>query len=349
MKKTILLLCGGQSGEHQVSLRSALSIIRELPKDQYDLIPVAIDHHGQWWTGDPLIQFPEDPEKIRLASNLKAIQLTGKQVEGRTIDCAFSVLHGRFGEDGCMQGALEMAGIPYIGSGVLGSAMAMDKDITKRLALHEGLKTAPYHLTRDTDPERPTYSDVAEQLGDTLFVKPAAQGSSLGISKATDTLSFEAALDLAFQYDRKVIIEKAMVGREIELAVLGNENPIVSKPGEILVTEEFYSYEAKYILNNTKLEIPASVSSELEARLQEAAIRTYRCLELRGLARIDFFVDEQEEIWLNEPNTLPGFTSISMYSMMFAASGVSYPELVTKLIEFGIESAKRDQRIKQER
>ena len=240
MKKTILLLCGGQSGEHQVSLRSGLSVFDALPTDHYDVVFVGVDHDGTWLTGTPLIQFPDDPKEIRLAANLQRAHWTKNTLNGQVIDCVFSVLHGQFGEDGCMQGALEMARLPYVGSGVLGSAIAMDKDITKRLALQAGVKTAPYLLIRHSDALRPTYAEAANQLGSTLFVKPAAQGSSLGISKVTNEAAYLKALEFAFQYDHKVIVEKAIQGREIEIAVLGNNNPIVSQPGEVIPFEEFY-------------------------------------------------------------------------------------------------------------
>jgi len=338
MKKTVLLLCGGRSEEHQVSLRSGLSVIQQFPLDQYNLLAVVIGKDGLWYTGDPLVLNPLDPKAIEIAPGLRQVELKNGTIEDTPIDCAFSVLHGQYGEDGCMQGLFEMAGIPQVGSGVLGSAVAMDKDITKRLALHDGIKTAPYLCLRRSDNEFPSYAEAASQLGDTLFIKPASQGSSVGISKATDQPSYQKALELAFKFDPKVLVEQAIVGREIELAVLGNQEPLISVPGEIKVTEDFYSYEAKYILNNTELCIPADLPPETTERLQHAAAEVFSCLELQGLARVDFFLDSEGEIWLNEPNTLPGFTSISMYAKLFGATGIPYPELLSRLIELALET-----------
>jgi len=337
MKKTVLLLCGGYSEEHQVSLRSGLSVIAQFPTERFNLLPVVVDRCGGWWTGDPLVSDLEDPKKIKISPNLRPVSLKNKQVDGQVIDCVFSVLHGQFGEDGCMQGLFEMAGIPQVGSGVLGSAMAMDKDVTKRLVMFEGINTAPYLCLRSTDQGFPSYAEATKKLGGTLFIKPASQGSSVGISKATDEVSYQQGIKLAFQFDRKVLVEQAIVGREIELAVLGNHHPVVSVPGEIKVTEDFYSYEAKYILENTGLEIPAELPESTTTALQEAATQVFTCLELSGLARVDFFLDEQSQIWLNEPNSLPGFTSISMYAKLFEASGIAYPELLTRLVELALE------------
>ncbi|MDT8445970.1 MAG: D-alanine--D-alanine ligase family protein [bacterium] len=345
MKETILVLMGGPSGEHEVSLRSGVSILREMNRDRFELIPVGLSKDGRWLTGDPLVAHPEDPKKICLAENLREVRLEQGQLEGRSIDAVFSVVHGTWGEDGCMQGFLDIAGVPYVGSGVLGSSVGMDKDLTKRLTLFEGIKTADFMVLRDSD-ERPSWGQVAARLGKAVFVKPAAQGSSLGISKAKDEASFTKALDLAFLYDRKLVVESAITGREIELAVLGNDQLEVSLPGEILPEEEFYTYEAKYILNTTKLVIPADLSGDLIERLQETARRAFRALELRGFARMDFFVDADQEIWFNEPNTLPGFTSISMYPKLFAASGLSYPQLLERLIDLAKEEFAGKARLK---
>ena len=349
MKPRVLLLCGGQSGEHQVSLRSGLSVIRELPKDKYDLVAVAIDKQGRWWTGSPLVQNPDNPETIALAPGLTQVRLEGDQLLGKKVDCVFSVLHGTYGEDGAMQGFLEMSKVAFVGPGVLGSAVAMDKEMTKRLLLFEGLKTAPYLVLRDTDKVRPTYAQAVEKLGPVLFVKPSAQGSSLGISKVKNEAQYQTALDFAFRYDRKILVEKGIVGREIELSVLGNDQLTVSLPGEIKPAEEFYSYEAKYILDNTTLVIPVPLPGKLVARLQEAAARVFRCLELKGMARVDFFVDAQEEIWVNEPNTLPGFTSISMYPKLMQTVGISYPELLDRLVQLGLEDAAKRSKLSRDR
>jgi len=336
MKLNILILCGGPSGEHPVSLRSALSVLKAIDQTRFNPFLVALDYEGRWVTGDPLVQDPDDPKNIRLAQGLREVRLEQGCVEGKKIDCVFSVIHGTWGEDGSMQGFLEMQNLPYVGSGVLGSAMGMDKEVMKRLFKEAGIQSAPYLAVRNYEP-RPSWEQACSKLGQVLFIKPASQGSSLGITRATNKESYLKGLEEAFGCDKKVLIEKGIKGREIELSVLGNHELQVSVAGEIVPEELFYSYEAKYILNTTKLLIPAPVSAKLLERLQAQAKAVFRCMELEGFARIDFFVDENEEIWANEPNTLPGFTSISMYSKMFEASGIPYSQLISKLIELGLE------------
>lgn len=337
MKQTLLVLMGGVSGEHEVSLRSGSSVLTHLNPERFEALPVAIGKDGRWLTGEPLVLDAKDPAKTRLAENLREVRLDQGCIEGRKIDCVFSVIHGTWGEDGCMQGLLEMARLPYIGAGVAGSAIGIDKDLTKRLTLQAGIKTADFVALKKGQPT-PSWAEVTAQLGQPVFIKPASQGSSLGISKAKDEAGYQAGLAEAFLFDTKVVVEAAITGRELELAVLGNgPDLLVSPPGEILPEEEFYTYEAKYLLNTTRLEVPAKLEPALVERLQSAAKQAFLALELKGFARMDFFVDTEGEIWFNEPNTLPGFTSISLYPKLIGLLGIDYAELLERLVDLALE------------
>lgn len=348
--QTILIICGGESGEHEVSLQSAHSIASFIPRDRYRPLLVGIDKQGRWLTGDPLFENVDDPSRIALAEGLKPAVLSDRELNGERVDAVFPIIHGTHGEDGSLQGLLQMQHLPYVGSGVLGSAVGMDKDIMKRLLLHAGLNCVPYEVIYSWQKERPVYQELSERLGPVLFVKPCNLGSSVGISRIEKDLEFESALQHAFAFDNKVIVEKAIDGREIEVSVLGNEHPQASLPGEIIPGGDFYSYDAKYIdSDKTRLVIPADLSRDSVSRIQAVACRSFQILELSGLARADFFVEADGRIWINELNTLPGFTKISMYPKLWEASGLAYPELIHRLLQLAVERFTADERLKRNR
>ncbi len=345
--QTIVVLCGGESGEHEVSLQSAKSIIEYIPKDRYRVIPVGISKNGQWLSGDPLFADENDPSNIRLAEGLNEVRLERGKLNGEQIDAIFPIIHGTYGEDGCLQGLLQMQHVPYVGSGVLGSAVGMDKDIMKRLLIHDGIRCARHKVIYYWQENRPQYEDLADELGSILFVKPANLGSSIGISKCRNRDEYEKAVDYALQFDKKIIVEEFIEGQEIELSVLGNENVEVSIAGEIIPSEDFYSYDAKYIESDTtELKIPAKLADGVLDNLQPAAEKIYRLLELEGLTRIDFFVKKNGDIYLNEVNTLPGFTNISMYPKLWEASGIPYPELIHRLVQLAIDRFNVEKKLK---
>jgi len=342
--QTIMILCGGESGEHEVSLQSANSIIKFIPKDRYQTIAVGISKTGEWLTGDLLFENEDDPSKICLSNNLIPAKFENKQLNGQPVDVVFPIIHGTYGEDGCIQGLLQLQHIPYVGSGVLGSSVGMDKDIMKRLFLHEGLNCAKHMVIYSWQKTKPTYNEVKAELGAILFVKPCNLGSSVGISKVTKEDEYRAAIDLALNYDNKILVEECIKGREIEISVLGNEVTEVSLPGEIIPESGFYSYDAKYIdSETTRLEIPAKLEKEIIDEIGSIAKTSFRLLELSGLARVDFFVEDDTKIWINEVNTLPGFTNISMYPKLWSACGVNYSDLIHRLIQLAIERSIREE------
>ncbi len=348
--QTVIVLCGGESGEHEVSLLSAKSIIQYIPKDRYKVIPVGIDKSGYWLTGNPLFQNEDDPSNISLAENLESAVFERGKLNGNKVDAVFPIIHGTYGEDGCLQGLLELQHVPYVGAGVLGSAVGMDKDIMKRLLIPEGIRCARHKVIYKWQEKIPSYEETAARLGDILFVKPCNLGSSVGISKCRDAGEYDQAVAYALQFDKKVIVEEYVEGREIEVSVLGNEKVEVSVPGEIIPGEEFYSYNSKYIDSDaTQLKIPAELDSGTVTEIQEVAVKAFSLLELSGLSRIDFFVKASGEVWLNEVNTLPGFTHISMYPKLFEASGIPYPELIHRLIQLAIKRHDLDNSLKRQK
>jgi D-alanine-D-alanine ligase len=348
--QTILILCGGESGEHEVSLQSANSIARFIPVDRYRAILVGIDKNGQWVTGDPLFKNADDPSRIALADDLEPAVLAGRLINGEKIDAVFPIIHGTHGEDGALQGLLQMHHLPYVGSGVLGSAVGMDKDVMKRLLLYAGLNCARHVVLYSWGSKQPGYNELTETLGPVLFVKPCNLGSSVGISKVSKESEYEQALAHAFEFDNKIIVESNINGREIEVSVLGNELTEASIPGEVIPSGDFYSYDAKYIeSNSTRLVIPADLPSDCVKEVQEIARESFRLLELFGLARVDFFVEENGKIWVNEVNTLPGFTNISMYPKLWDATGVPYPELIHRLIQLSLARFKAEEHLKRAR
>jgi D-alanine-D-alanine ligase len=357
------IVFGGRSAEHEVSLQSAKNIIDAIDTNKYELVLIGIDKQGQWHldeqsrfllpaTESGLPELPIMGENLALVpgqQNNQVVAISGEKRPG-SLDVVFPVLHGPFGEDGTIQGLLKLANIAFVGAGVLGSAIGMDKDVMKRLLRDAGIPVVRFIVTSRYSPEGIDFDDAQDQLGLPLFVKPANLGSSVGIHKVSDREEFERAVGDALNYDNKILIEECIDGREIECAVLGNDHPIASVPGEILPRHEFYSYEAKYLdENGAALEIPAKLSSETSERVRQLAIKTFTVLCCEGMARVDFFLRNGEEIIVNEINTIPGFTRISMYPKLWEATGISYGDLIDRLIQLAIERFKREQRLKTDR
>lgn len=353
MKKlSICVLFGGVSPEHEVSLRSAESVLNNLDKEKYNIFPVGITKTGEWilYGGEDYSKLPSG-EWTACGDNRRAaisplrgqglLSFEGDCVVRERIDVAFPVLHGENGEDGAMQGLLQLAGLPYVGSDVAASATCMDKTLTKLVADRAGIRQAAWRLV--TAEELENNSDAAldaveRTFSYPVFVKPAGTGSSVGVSKVKNREMLKTALQNAAKFDRKILVEEFINGHEVEVAVLGNGAPAASICGEIDAGTEFYDYDAKYISDCARLYIPARINEQTAEQVRDTAIRVYRAMGCRGLARVDFFVTyEKNEVVFNEINTLPGFTSISMYPKLFAASGIPYAELLDRLIELALE------------
>ncbi|GAA5534444.1 D-alanine--D-alanine ligase [Deinococcus aluminii] len=337
VKKRILLLAGGQSGEHEVSLRSARSVLRALPRDQFDVTPVVISPQGRWLPPGDTQRALETGEAQRGGD---LVLHRAASAEG--YDAVFPLLHGPMGEDGTIQGLLTLAGIPFVGSGVLGSAVSMDKVMTKQVLASAGIPQVAWRLAvrREWQDRPEEVCARAAELGYPLFVKPANLGSSVGISKVNHPGELERALDLAFSLDRRVILEAvaAHKPRELEVGILGNDAPIASPVGELRFDADFYDYETKYTEGRATMHIPAPLPADIAERVRTLALTAFRALDCAGLARVDFFYDEQTgDLLLNEVNTMPGFTTTSMYPKLFEAAGLSYSELVTRLVELALE------------
>ena len=382
-KLRVGILFGGRSGEHEVSLLSAASVLNAIDKDKYEVVPIGITKEGRWLTaddaenllqgrlvieprhlraGDPELTQPAavlargeavivPPEPIHRQSGLFPFQtevtLTRRATDRAiNVDVIFPVLHGTFGEDGTIQGLLELADIAYVGAGVLGSAAGMDKDVMKSLFMAAGIPIVK-HVTIlrsawEKEPKK-VQKVVESKLRYPVFVKPANLGSSVGISKAHNRKELGPAIEEAARFDRKIVIEQGVGGkknkaREIECSVLGNDEPTASIPGEIVPVKEFYDYNAKYLDEGSELIIPAKLTKSETQKVQELAVRSFKAVDGSGLARVDFLMDPQtRKIYLNEINTMPGFTSISMYPKLWAASGLEYPDLIDKLVQLGLE------------
>ena len=351
-KLRVGILFGGRSGEHEVSLASAASVIRALDPEKYEAVPIGSTKEGRWLVGagaqkllpevlksGERVVLPADPS----AASLLPVAPAGSRQEsqGIHVDVMFPVLHGTFGEDGTVQGLLELAGLPYVGAGVLASSVGMDKDVQKRLFEYAGLPIVPFVAVSrkewEREPKR-TLAKIQKALRYPLFVKPATLGSSVGMTRVAKAKELPAALNLAAEFALKIIVEKAVNAREIEVSVLGNDDPKASIPGEIVPHREYYDYTAKYLEEGTRLEIPAKLTRAQAKKIQEYAIRAFRAIDGTGMARADFFVDKKtSRIFINELNTIPGFTSISMYPKMWEASGISYKELIDRLIQLALE------------
>ncbi|MDP4125965.1 MAG: D-alanine--D-alanine ligase family protein [Bacillota bacterium] len=360
-KPRVVLLFGGRSGEHEVSLNSARSIFNAIDRSLYTVETIGISKEGQWmwgvlpenalskgfsWTNQTrqvsLVIDPTDPHFI-------AVDGSPLPNQGK-FDIIFPVLHGPYGEDGTLQGLLEMANVPYVGSGVLGSSLGMDKDRMKAVFFEKKLPLARYVTLLRSDflnnGLESSLNLIEEKIGYPCFVKPANMGSSVGISKAHNRQELQEALNVAAKFDRKIVVEETINGREIEVSVLGNDTPQASVPGEILPAQEFYTYESKYSDIGSSLLIPAPFEESVVTSLQEMAIKAFQAVEACGLSRVDFFVTTQNEIVINEINTLPGFTQISMYPKLWEASGIPYSELINRLISLGFERFQDKQKCK---
>ncbi|HTZ47074.1 MAG TPA: D-alanine--D-alanine ligase family protein [Verrucomicrobiae bacterium] len=358
-KKKVLrvgVLFGGRSGEHEVSLASAASVIRGLDPDKYEAVPIGITKDGHWLVGEGAVKML--PEVLKGG---RRVMLTADPTEAalvpldrgsgaQRLDVVFPVLHGTFGEDGTIQGMLDLAGLPYVGAGVLGSAIGMDKDVAKRLCQTAGIPVVPWVSVSRWDWEKnreATITEIESQFSYPVFVKPATLGSSVGMSKVHKAEELGPAIDLACEYGMKIMVEKAVTAREIEVSVLGNHDPKASVPGEIVPHREFYDYTAKYLEDGTRLVIPAELKPSQIQKIQAIAVKAFRTLELAGMARVDFFVEKKgSKLYLNEVNTIPGFTSISMYPKLWEATGIPFRQLIDKLIELAFEMQRERARTK---
>lgn len=353
MKKLrVGVIYGGKSGEHEVSVASAAAIFKHLDPNRYEAVPIRIEKTGQWKLGAPVPQALSAAEVIKQRQT-EALQTVEPSaiVAGAAIDVVFPVLHGPYGEDGTVQGLLELLNVPYVGAGVLGSAVGMDKAVMKTLFAARGLPVGPYLvvLRRDWDRNAASIAErVARELRYPVFVKPANLGSSVGISKAKSESGLEAAMKLALDYDRKVVIEAAVPNaREIECSVLGNDEPEASVPGEIIPSREFYDYDAKYLDEGSRAIIPAELSEAQAKEIRRLAIEAFKAVDGAGMARVDFLMArETGETFLNEVNTIPGFTTISMYPQMWEASGLPYPALLERLITLALERHAEKQQLR---
>ena len=348
----VLVLFGGQSGEHDVSLRSAQTVMRALDPARYDVVQVGITRDGHWLTGgDPMAALTAASPLFQLgpslALNRADLPVASEPSEALPavmsghVDVVFPVLHGPMGEDGTVQGMLELSGLPYVGSGVLGSAVAMDKAIAKTILAQAGIPQAPWLIVLRHEWERdpdPIAGRIAHEIGFPCFTKPANMGSSVGIVKVHDASELADAVTEAARHDRRIVVEQGIDARELEISVLGNESPIASVVGEIVPSREFYDYEAKYLDDGSELLVPAPIAPEIQSEVQRIAIEAFRALDLAGMARVDFFLERgTDRLYLNEVNTIPGFTSISMYPMLWEASGMPIGELVDRLVSLAVE------------
>lgn len=362
MKKLkVAVVFGGRSGEHEISVMSARSVLENLDREKYEVTPLYVSREGQWLPpAVALKQLGTDVKELQTSGFDSQDELalipgtankpgrwTGQSSDLAEMDVLFPVIHGTYGEDGTLQGLLEMADIPYVGAGVLASSLGMDKSLMKAACLAAGIPVLPaYTLLRSKwddlkgDPKREELLEAIEKVaGYPAFVKPCNLGSSVGISKVRNREELRSGIEEAARFDRKILIEKGVEApREIELAVLGNDRPVVSLPGEIIHGADFYDYKTKYFeTDGQKVQIPAEITDEQTQRLRDLAIETYQALDLNGLSRVDFLMDAQGQIFLNEVNTMPGFTPISMYSMLWKATDKSYGDLLDELISLGLE------------
>jgi D-alanine-D-alanine ligase len=337
-KIRIAVIFGGRSGEHEVSLRSAESVLRALDPEKYDVVPVAITHEGRWLSAGTPRLLASPKETIQNTFDKGEHMVLSPEPSGPgPIDVVFPVLHGTNGEDGTIQGLFELADVAYVGAGVLGSAVGMDKDVMKRLLRDAGLPVVDYWNVRAKGIEE-FVKARKNDLPYPVFVKPANLGSSVGITKVHNADELPAALKFAAEFDRKVVVEQGIDAREIEISVLGNDSPIASVPGEIVPSREFYDYAAKYVDDDPRILIPAPLSWEEANYARDIAIRAFQALECAGMARVDLFLEKSTGRFLvNEINTLPGFTSISMYPKMWEATGIPYPELIDRLVALALE------------
>ncbi len=357
-KINIGILFGGKSAEHEVSLQSAKNIFEEIDREKYNPIPIGIDKSGKWllYNNENFLINPDDPKRIKLSKSNNIVTIypecngniigISNRIRDKRIDVIFPVLHGPFGEDGTVQGLFKLANVPFVGASILGSAVGMDKDVMKRL-LHNANIPIGKFLTIHSQDKVPTFKNIEKEIGIPCFIKPANMGSSIGVNKVKNENEYINAIKESFLYDTKILIEEYIKGREIECAVLGNENPKASTVGEIIPQDEFYSYNAKYIdEKGAILKIPIKLPEDNIHRIQKIAIETFKALSCEGLGRIDMFIKDNGEVIVNEINTMPGFTKISMYPKLWEASGIKYSELIDQLIQLGIERFIKEKKLK---
>lgn len=356
MKTKLGLVYGGKSAEHQVSLQTALAVIKALDLEKFEVYPIYITTAGQWIKGPQLVQPVENVQALEFSqgNELSPLSLAPSLFQAEKhgsdrLDVIFPLLHGPNGEDGTVQGMLELLNLPYVGNGVLASAAGMDKVVMKNIFAQAGLAQVNYVAFIRTEWEQAkeeAYSKVETELGYPCFVKPANLGSSVGISKCANRGELEAAFEEAFQFDRKVIIEEGVVAREIEVGVLGNDEPKCSVAGEIVPKKDFYDYTAKYEDGNTALIIPAEVSESEYQQIKDMAITAFKALDCSGLVRADFFLTKDGKALINEVNTMPGFTPVSMFPLLWKHMGIDYPQLIERLVELAQERHEEKQKIK---
>lgn len=357
-KLQLSVLCGGQSTEHEVSVRSARNIVAALDPQKYEISVIYIDHEGGWHRVESTKDFlASTGEKLLALLKVEPITviLGGKKepwgsltTPGRryAVECVFPVLHGTNGEDGSMQGLLDLLGLPYVGADAQSSAICMEKDVTKKLLRAAHIPTADWYTIYPTERRKGLYEQLVPQFGEVMFIKPASLGSSVGTRPVSNTQEFEVAVDHALQLDERVIVEPRIYGREIECSVLGNENPRASLPGEIVLHHDFYSYEAKYLdPKGATPTAPANLSADISANVQKMAVAAFKAVHCAGMARVDFFLSRDNHLLVNEINTIPGFTNISMYPKMWEASGLSYSKLLDELINLAMERYQHQQKL----
>ncbi|AYV69128.1 MULTISPECIES: D-alanine--D-alanine ligase [Niallia] len=354
MKKKLGLLYGGKSAEHKVSMQTAMAVIKALDTDKYDIHPIYISESGEWVRGPQLMGPVENVKELafntqeQIGSNALSTTLFQANDEA-SLDVIFPLLHGPNGEDGTVQGLLELLNLPYVGNGVLASSAGMDKVIMKNIFEVAGLNQVKYNsfIRSDWQSDKDAaYERVEKELGFPCFVKPANLGSSVGISKCTTREELETAFIEAFQFDRKIIVEEGLTAREIEVGVLGNDHPEVSVAGEIVPKKDFYDYKAKYEDGNTALIIPADVTEIEYAAIKEDAIKAFKALDCSGLVRADFFLTKEGKVYINEVNTMPGFTPFSMFPLLWKHTGLEYDALINKLVDLAVERHTEKQNIK---
>lgn len=348
------ILFGGRSAEHEVSLQSARNIIDAIDRKKFTPVPIGITKKGQWifFNDTEYLENEDNPVKIQLkkrnsSERIKVTPQTIDSIQRQGVDVVFPILHGPYGEDGTVQGLLKLSNVPFVGASVLGSAVGMDKDVMKRLLKAEGIPVASFTTVHDFEIKKIDPGKIVKSLDLPLFVKPASLGSSVGVEKVEKQKDLLPAVKRALKYDRKVLVEEMIKGREIECAVLGNDEPIASIAGEIVPNDSFYSYRAKYIdENGARLEVPADISAKVLKKAQGLSIKTFKVLCCEGMARVDFFLKKNGELVVNEINTIPGFTEISMYPKLWEASGVSYSELLDRLITLALERFEKEKKLK---
>ena len=360
-KLRVAILFEGKSAEHEVSLQSARNVVQAMDKRKYDTVLIGIDKHGSWHLSDAsqYLLNAENPKMISLnaggenvalvtnASGERELVNLQSQQPLAPVDVVFPILHGPFGEDGTIQGLLKLMGVPFVGASVLGSAVGMDKDVMKRLLRDAGLPVSQFMVIHKHQSKATDYGQVTAKLGLPMFVKPANMGSSVGIHKVTSAQDLRVAVSDALRYDKKVILEENVAGREIECSVIGNDDPLASLPGEIIPHHEFYSYEAKYIdEDGAGLQVQAQLSDSMTKAVQELSVRTFQVLCCEGMARVDTFLTADDRLFVNEINTIPGFTKISMFPKLWEESGLSPTALIDRLIELALERFEKERALR---